>query len=318
MNSVKKHQEQARFYIGAIPIHGNIVLAPMDGITDHPFRLLCRRMGSAFTITEFINVMDVPCKLNNLDQRTFYVEDERPLGFQLYGIQPRDFVESALALLPRHPDFFDINLGCSVRRVSGRGAGAGLLTQPEVVAEIFKLLTKEIPIPITGKIRLGWDMESKNYMQIADILQDNGAAAISVHGRTRSQNWASPSSWAPIREVKQRLSIPVIGNGDIKTTDDIQRMMVETGCDAVMIGRAALGNPWLFTLIDKADLPRDEILRAIESHWKAITDFYGMEKASYIFRKHLKAYLNSPQFAHVDYKPILTSPDPVKALREVI
>jgi nifR3 family TIM-barrel protein len=318
MNSIDNHQAEAIFHIGDIPIYGDVVLAPMDGVSDHPFRLICRRMGSAFIVTEFINVMDVPNKLNNLDQRTFFVEEERPLGIQLYGIQPRDFVQSALALLPQHPDFFDINLGCSVRRVSGRGAGAGLLTQPQVVAEIFRLLTKEIPLPITGKIRLGWDMESRNYMQIADILQENGAAAISVHGRTRSQNWASPSTWAPIREVKQRLSIPVIGNGDVKTTADIQRMLDETGCDAVMIGRAALGNPWLFSRIDKADVVQEEILRMIETHWKATGDFFGIDKASYVFRKHLKAYLTCPQFAQLDYKPILTSPDPIKALREVI
>lgn len=316
--SINKHQKQIFFHIGDIPIHGDTILAPMDGVTDHPMRLLYRRMGSAITYTEFINVLDVPRGLNNLEQRVFFTQEERPLGFQLYGSQPREFLEAAQNLLRYQPDFFDINLGCSVRRVSGRGAGAGLLNQPEVVAEIFHLLTNEISVPITGKIRLGWDKENRNYIQIADILQDNGAAALAVHGRTRSQNWSSPSVWSPIREIKQRLAIPVIGNGDVETPEGITRMLAETGCDAVMIGRAALGNPWLFSGIEKDCLPQDDILRVIKTHWDDMAAFYGAEKASFLFRKHLKAYLNCPQFAHLNTKPILTSPDPIKTLLETI
>jgi nifR3 family TIM-barrel protein len=306
------------FHIGSIPVTSDVILAPMDGISDHPFRLLCRRIGSAVTYTEFINVLDVPARLNNLDRRIFFQEEERPIGFQLYGSQPQDFLTAARALLPDQPDFFDLNLGCSVRRVAGRGAGAGLLTQPQTIAEIAGLLVKEIPIPITAKIRLGWDEEHRNYLEVAHILEDNGIAALAVHGRTRRASWRDPSQWEAIAEIKQKVTIPVLGNGDVQTPADIDRMKKETGCDAVMIGRAALGNPWLFSRIDKNSLPALEIVQTIQTHWDSMSAFYGPEKASYGFRKHMKAYLSCPQFAGLDIKAIITSSQPMQTLHSLL
>lgn len=302
------------FHIGHIPVHGNIILAPMDGISDHPFRLICRRMGSALVYTEFINVLDVPRKLNNLVRRIHFSDEERPLGFQLYGSQPREFLDAALNLLDHQPDFIDINLGCSVKRVAGRGAGAGLLKQPKLIAEIARVLVKEIPIPITAKIRLGWDEEHRNYIEISKILQEQGVSALAVHGRTRRASWAEPSHWDAIAEIKAALSIPVIGNGDVQSVADITRMQQETDCDAIMIGRAALGNPWLFSRKERSTLKLEELLSTIQGHWDNIKTFYGPEKASYVFRKHLKAYLSAPQFPSLDIKTILTAPDPVAEL----
>lgn len=316
--TIDRNKQAIAFDVKNIPVHGDVILAPMDGISDHPFRLLCRRMGSALSYTEFINVLDVPRKLNDLEQRVFFSDEERPIGFQLYGSQPGEFLEAALLLLPYQPDFFDVNLGCSVRRVAGRGAGAGLLNQPETIAEIFHLLTQEIQLPITAKIRLGWDAESRNYLEIAEILQESGAAALAVHARTRRQSWSVPSDWSAIREIKERLTIPVIGNGDVETPEGIQRMKEETGCDAVMIGRGALGNPWIFSRINKQDLNQSEILEVIQSHWGDCASFYGAEKAAYVFRKHLKAYLDCPHFAHLDYRSILRNPQPVQALLDVL
>jgi nifR3 family TIM-barrel protein len=306
------------FFIGNIPVYGDVILAPMDGVCDEPTRRLYRRMGSAVTYTEFINVLDVPSNLKGLDKKITFVPEERPVGFQLYGSRPEDFVTAARLLLPHRPDFFDINLGCSVQCVAGRGAGAGLLTQPQVVAEIMHTMTTEFELPITAKMRLGWDRESLNYMEIAQLLVENGAVALAVHGRTRRQKWTEPSVWEPIREIKESVAIPVIGNGDVTTVQDIQRMKDETGCDAVMIGRGALGNPWLMQKVDKNELSREEILDVIREHWENMAAFHGAEKASFKFRKHLKGYLNCPQFADIDYPPILNSIEPLEALEAAL
>ena len=309
---------QPVFHIGSIPVFGNLILAPMDGICDQPTRALFREMGSAVTYTEFINVMDVPARLNNLDRRISFTPMERPLGFQLYGSQPEQFLTAAKLLSADQPDFFDINLGCSVRRVAGRGAGAGMLALPQLIEEIFRLLKSEIDLPITAKIRIGFDEEHRNYLEVAEMLEKLGAAALAVHGRTRKQNWSVPSDWKPIREIKQRATIPVIGNGDVRSVADITRMFAETGCDAVMIGRAALGNPWLFSRREKDTLPREEILEVIQRHWNDMAAFWGAEKASYTFRKHLKAYLDCPQFEGLETKSILNSLEPIEALNRAL
>ena len=313
-----KQSLQPVFHIGPIPVRGDLILAPMDGICDQPTRALFREMGSAVTYTEFINVMDVPVRLNNLDRRIAFTPAERPLGFQLYGSQPEQFLTAAKLLLADQPDFFDVNLGCSVRRVAGRGAGAGMLAQPQLIEETFRLLKAEIDLPITAKIRIGYDEEHRNYLEVTELLEKLGAAALAVHGRTRKQNWSVPSDWGPIREIKQRARIPVIGNGDVGNEDDIECMFAETGCDAVMIGRAALGNPWLFSRLEKTGLPKEEILAVIQRHWNAMAAFYGMEKASFMFRKHLKAYLNCHQFAGLETKPILNSPNLWEALQDAL
>jgi nifR3 family TIM-barrel protein len=301
------------FSFGNISVYGNLFLAPMDGISDQPFRWLCRSMGATVTYTEFINVLDVPMNLNYIDKRSCFSESERPVGFQLYGKDPDRILNAAQILSEKEPDFFDINLGCSVKRVVGRGAGAGLLKEPESVKNIITRLVKHIKVPITAKIRLGWDQENLNYKELSRIIQSSGAAMLTVHARSRDQNWQEPANWDTIREIKEVVQIPVIGNGDIHSKKDIQRMIRQTGCDGVMIGRAAIGNPWIFSEISKASLSSKQIINIIMIHWLLMIAFYGPKKTSRFFKKHLKAYLSCPQFAHIDLKKLISMPNPMKS-----
>ena len=242
------HTSSPTFYIRDIPVHGNLILAPMDGYSDQPFRSLARKLGSALSYTEFINTLDVIHKQPRfLAERIAYTTDERPIVYQLLDNDPQRLLAAAQRLLPHQPDIFDINLGCSARSVSGRGAGAGLLKTPEKIATIFNLLSKNLPIPITGKIRLGWDENTRNYQLVARIIEENGGQLIAVHGRTRAQQYSGQADWDAIAEIKQIVSIPVIANGDVQTVADIDRILAHTHCDGVMIGRAATTNPWIFS-----------------------------------------------------------------------
>jgi len=301
------------FSFGNISLYGNMILAPLDGISDQPFRWICRSMGSAATYTEFINVLDVPKNLDYIEKRACFSKSERPIGFQLYGKDSDNILKAALILSNKQPDFFDVNLGCSVKRVAGRGAGAGLLKDPEAIKNIITKLVKNINIPITAKIRLGWDQDTLNYKDLSRIIEDSGAAMIAVHARTRDQNWQESANWDAIGEIKQAVQIPVIGNGDVSSKKDVQKMIKQTGCDGVMIGRAALGNPWIFSEICKADLSAEEILIAVKIHWLLMIAFYGPDKTSSFFKKHLKAYLSCPQFSHVDLKKLISMPNPMRS-----
>jgi len=301
------------FSFGNISVNGNLILAPMDGISDQPFRWLCRNMGSAVSYTEFINVLDVPYNLNDIDKRTCFSDSERPVGFQLYGRDPDKILLAAEVLIEKGPDFFDINLGCSVRRVAGRGAGAGLLKEPKLVENIVTRLVKHIKVPITAKIRLGWNQENLNYQELSRIIEGSGASMIAVHARARNQSWHESANWDAIREIKETLKIPVIGNGDVHSQKDIQNMIKQTGCDGVMIGRAAIGNPWIFSERSKASLPAEQIINTVKTHWLQLIAFYGPEKASILFKKHLKAYLSCPQFSHIDLKELISLPNPMKS-----
>ena len=300
------------FQMGSYQIDGNLILAPMDGFTDQPFRWLCRRMGSTLTFSEFINVLDVPKNLNYIEKRTLFSENERPFGFQIYGSEPENIFRAAEILINKKPDFLDLNLGCSVQRVVGRGAGAGLLQFPEKIDGICFKVKRILNIPITAKIRLGWSVDTLNYIKVAKAIENAGASLITVHARARDQNWKKPAFWPPIREIVNSVKIPVIGNGDIQSYSDSCRMITETGCDAVMIGRAAIGNPWIFSKLKKESIPRDEILRVVALHWQLMIAFYGPNKASIWFKKHLKAYLLSPQFSDVDLKSLISMRNPMQ------
>ena len=299
------------FTFGNISVHGNLILAPMDGISDQPFRWICRSMGSAVTYTEFINVLDVPMNLDYIEKRTCFSNSERPVGFQLYGIDPDKILLAAQVLTEKGPDFFDINLGCSVRRVAGRGAGAGLLKEPKSVENIITRLVKHIKVPITAKIRLGWNQENLNYQELSRIIEGSGAAMIAVHARARDQSWQESANWNAIREIKETVQIPVIGNGDVQSQKDIRNMIKQTGCDGVMIGRAAIGNPWIFSDRSKVSLPAEQIINTVKIHWLLMIALYGPNKTSSFFKKHLKAYLSCPQFSHIDLKKLISLPNPM-------
>lgn len=305
------NQIQPRFFIGNIPIYGDLILAPMDGITDKPFRVLCRRLGSAMSVTEFINTLDVLTNHPRYHKRLAFETFERPLSLQFLGDEAEQILAAAKILVPRiQPDFIDINLGCQSKNVVARGAGAALLRSPEKIAEIFKHLTQSFNIPITGKIRLGWDDDELNYLQVAHTIEDSGGAMIAVHGRTRQQAYRGKAQWEPIREIKNTLHIPVIANGDVKAVADIDKLKLETGCDAVMIGRAAIGNPWIFSRMNRDDVPIPVVYKTIVDHLDSMLAFYG-ERGVITFRKYLKAYLKPYPIADDDLLKLLKNQDAI-------
>lgn len=287
----KTIKSESTFMIGQIPVHGSLILAPMDGYTDNPFRLICRRWGSACSYSEFINAMDLEGKHPHIAQRLYFSDEERPFGYQILDDSPERIMMAAHTLRKRNPDFLDINLGCCSRSVCSRGAGASLLKDPEKISTIIKSLVAEMDIPITAKMRLGWDNHSRNYLEIASRVQDAGASTLAVHGRTRMQFYCGTADWDAIAQVKQSLNIPVIGNGDVTSPQDIDRFFEHTGCDALMIGRGAVGNPWLFGHKDRAGCSRHEILDTALQHLDASIQFYGEEHGLVVFRKHAVNYL---------------------------
>jgi len=297
----------ANFHIGSVPVFGRAALAPMDGISDQPFRLICKKMGSALIISEFINAMDVEMGLNDFNKRISFTEFERPFGFQIYGAKTQNIVKAAIRLEELQPDFIDLNLGCAVRRIANRGAGAGLLKHPKKIVKILRSLVNQVQIPVTVKMRIGWDQSLINYQEVARIAEGEGARMISVHGRRKDQSWKEPADWEAIATIKRQVNIPVLGNGDIANHQDIDRMISETGCDGVMIGRAALGNPWLFSGRRKEEISQEDIRAVVLHHWHLMIAFFGQVEANLRFKKHLKAYLSCQQFTHLDLPSIMRS-----------
>jgi len=305
---------QSDFNIGPIPVFGRVSLAPMDGISDQPFRLICKKMGAAITISEFIHAIDVERQLNDFSYRTSFSEFERPFGYQVYGSNLFNIIKASSSLEKLAPDFIDLNLGCSVRRVANRGAGAGLLKNPKKIKDIVRSLVRDLSIPVSVKMRIGWNHSQQNYLEVAKISEGEGAQLLIVHGRRRDQTWDDPADWFSIRNIKQHVNIPVIGNGDISSIDDIDRMLSQTGCDGVMIGRAAIGNPWLFSGQIKENLSRQEILQVVLLHWVLMIAFFHCADANLRFKKHLKAYLSSPQFSDLDVSKILMKKNPMNVI----
>lgn len=298
------------FRIGNIPIQGDLILAPMDGITDYAFRGLCRRLGSALSVTEFINDLDVHEDNPRYPKRMVFDASHRPLSLQLLGENPEGMLSAAIHLVARvQPDLLDINLGCQSKNVTSRGAGAALLKTPEKIGRIFHLMTRQFDIPVTGKIRLGWDDDSLNYLEVAKTIQDNGGAMVAVHGRTRQQAYRGKARWEPIQEIKAALQIPVIGNGDVRTVADIEAIKAQTGCDAVMIGRAAVGNPWIFSRMDREDVPPSLVLQTLLDHLDSMLGFYD-ERGVITFRKYLKACLQPCDLPREKLLEVLKSKDP--------
>lgn len=303
------------FYVRQTPIYGDLILSPMDGFSDQPYRALCRSLGSAMSYTEFINALDVLQGHPHLWRKLAYLEQERPVVYQIFDSDPLRLLEAALRLQERCPDIIDINMGCSVRSVSGRGAGAGLLREPAKVARIFSLLSSSLEVPVTAKIRLGWDDDSRNYRQIARIIEENGGALIAVHGRTRAQGYAGRADWEAIAEIKQTVSIPVIANGDVSCVADIERIKAETGCDGVMIGRAAIGNPWIFSRLDHHQVSPALLHDTMQRHLKSMLEFYGQERGLVLFRKHASRYLASLGLEIGQRERLLTCAQPMEFLQ---
>jgi tRNA-dihydrouridine synthase B len=285
---------QPDFHVREIPIHGHAILAPMDGFSDLPFRLICRELGSAMSYTEFVSVDEISLT-RKPDARVWrklrFEASERPMTFQIYGHDEDRLVQVAERLQAYGPDIIDLNMGCWVNSVSGRGAGAGLLRTPDKIGRIFSRLSQTLGLPVTGKIRLGWDAETRNYLEVARVLEANGASLIAVHGRTKAQAYKGQADWDAIAAVKAAVKVPVVGSGDVKCAADIERMRRHTGVDAVMIGRAAIGNPWIFARKDRAQVTRAEVVTLMRRHLSLNIDFYGESGGLVLFRKHAARYI---------------------------
>ncbi len=286
------------FFIRDIPVYGDLILSPMAGFSDKPFRAICRALGSAMSYTEFVSADGLSHNSPKSWKYFDFAEEERPIACQLFDHDVDRLVTQCQRVAERlHPSTIDINMGCSVPKISQRGAGAGLLRTPERIAEIFTRLTHSLSIPVTGKIRLGWDDHSRNYLEVAHVLEDNGASAIAVHGRTKMQAYKGEADWLPIAEIKAAVKIPVIGNGDVRTVSDIERIKAQTGCDAVMIGRAAIGNPWIFQRKSFAEVTFEERAALIRQHLVAMLDYYGPRLGLVLFRKHVVKYIKGVPYA---------------------
>lgn len=305
------------FRVGDVEFSSPLIQAPLDGYSDSPFRRLTRSLGSPVSFTEFINGLDVIHETSNLPRRIFFEEEERPLVFQLFDEDPQRIIESAVILEERcHPEMFDVNMGCSARKVANRGAGAGLMRHPEKIAAIVDGLVKNVRVPVSVKIRLGWDENSKNFLEIAKIAEDKGAAMVTLHARTREQQYSGHADWSAIAALKKAVSIPVIGNGDVCTLADAQRMMDETGCDAVMVGRAGITNPWIFGGYDTDAIPRELYRETCLKHLTYIKEFNGEEWGCVVFRKFAVRYLKAIGVPRKSVTDLVTTEDPTDFARK--
>ncbi|HBG40508.1 MAG TPA: tRNA dihydrouridine synthase DusB [Porphyromonadaceae bacterium] len=225
-----------------------VFLAPMEDVTDIGFRLLCKRFGANMVYTEFVSSDALIRDVKKTKEKLAICEEERPVAIQIYGCDPAAMVEAAQICEEAGPDIIDINFGCPVKKVAGKGAGSGMLRTPELMIDITSQVVKAVKKPVTVKTRLGWDDQSKIIVTLAEQLQDCGIAALTIHGRTRAQMYTGTADWRLIGDVKNnpRMHIPIIGNGDIDSAEVCRRRFDETGVDAVMIGRATFGRPWIF------------------------------------------------------------------------
>ncbi len=278
------------FFVREIPIHGGTILAPMDGYSDWPFRSICRALGSAMSYTEFVKVEKILSRSKEPAKRLYYEDAERPVTFQIYGDDPDLILKAALIVEQWNPDIIDINMGCPAKSIADRGAGVGMMPSPLKIAETFKKLTSALKVPVTGKIRLGWDT-NKNYTLIARVVEENGGSLIAIHGRTKEQRYSGDADWDAIAEVKSTVRIPVIGSGDVRSVSDILRMKQYTHCDAVMIGRGAIANPWIFAGYDREEVPVELVKETIHEHLQKSIQFYGEEDGQRLFRKYAVQYL---------------------------
>lgn len=236
--------------IGGVPLKSHAVLAPMAGVSDRAYRELCVRFGAAYCVSEMVSSKALSFNSQKSEELMEISDLERPCGIQIFGDDPKCMADAAKHALENKPDIIDINMGCPAPKISSNGSGSALMKNPRLCGEIVKAVTAVTDIPVTVKIRKGWDDDSVNAVEVAKICESAGAAAITVHGRTRQQYYKPPVDYDIIRAVRESVSVPVIANGDIDSAERAKEVMDITGCDLVMIGRATLGNPWIFSQIN--------------------------------------------------------------------
>ena len=299
--------------IGDVEIKNQVVLAPMAGICNNAYRRIVKEMGCGLIYAEMVSDKAVSFKNERTLELLYMSEEERPINQQIFGSDVNSFVTAAKYIYETmKPDLIDINMGCPVPKVALRAqAGSALLKNPDKVYEIVSAVVKSVPIPVTVKIRSGWDSSSINAVEIAKKIEEAGAKAIAVHGRTRAQGYSGKADWSIIKKVKEAVFIPVIGNGDIRSCYDAKRMIEETGCDAVMIGRGALGNPWLIkecvdyleSGIEPQEVTVDEKIEMILKHLSYLLEIKPEKVAILELRSHAAWYLKGiPHTAQVRQK----------------
>lgn len=286
------------FCIGTVPINGKLVLGPMAGVTDPAFRLICKEHGADYIYTEMVSAKGILYQNKNTEALLRVEEAERPVALQLFGEDPVILSEQAKRIEERNFDVFDINMGCPVPKVVNNGEGSALMKHPERIGEIVSAVSRAVKKPVTIKIRKGFTENSINAVECAKIAEAAGAAAIAVHGRTREQYYSGTADWEIIKQVKEAVHIPVIGNGDVFTPQDAARMLKETGCDAVMLARGVRGNPWLFErtkeYLNSGKLPPEpaveEVAEIMRQHAELEIKYKGESIAMKEIRKHVAWY----------------------------
>lgn len=284
--------------IGNVILENNVVLAPMAGVTDLPFRLLCKEMGAGLICMEMVSAKAIFYNNKNTIDLLQIHEKECPVSLQFFGSDPKIMAEMAKKIEERPFSILDINMGCPVPKVVNNHEGSALMKDPELAEEIVRNVVKAIKKPVTVKIRKGFDEDHINAVEMAKRMEDAGASAIAVHGRTREQYYSGKADWDIIAQVKEAVSIPVIGNGDIFSPEDGKRMLEQTGCDGIMVGRGARGNPWIFRELnaylehgEKIERPApQEIKEMIEKHARLQLEYKGEYTAVREMRKHISWY----------------------------
>ncbi|WP_033152714.1 tRNA dihydrouridine synthase DusB [Pseudobutyrivibrio ruminis] len=284
--------------IGNVTLDNNLILAPMAGVTDLPFRLLCKEQGAALCCMEMVSAKGIYYNNKNTESLLTVDERERPVSLQLFGSDPEIMAAMAAKIEHRNFDILDINMGCPVPKVVNNGDGSALMKNPKLAGEIIEKMVKAIDKPVTVKIRKGFDDEHINAVEMAHIAQESGAAAVAVHGRTREQYYSGKADWSIIADVKNAVSIPVIGNGDILDAKDVIAMKEQTNCDGFMIGRGAQGNPWIFHQIlhyfETGEVigkpPIEEMIDTMLRHARLQIEFKGDYLGIREMRKHAAWY----------------------------
>ena len=287
--------------IGNVKIEGLAALAPMAGVTDKAYRKICRDFGAAFTVTEMVSSRAILFNYKKTNELFDIKGEEHPTAIQLFGDDPAIMAEAAKAVMVENPAFIDVNMGCPVPKIAGNNCGSALMKTPEKCGEIVYAMSKAVDVPITVKIRKGWDKDHVNAVEVAKICEEAGAKAITVHGRTKEQMYRPYADLSIIKEVKENVNIPVIGNGDVTDANSTAKMIAETGCDMVMVGRGALGRPWVFQEINAAlrdevrimpEPPLSKRLLVMRKHIEDMCRLKGENRAMREARKHVAWYIH--------------------------
>ncbi len=286
-------------FIGNLEIKGYAALAPMAGVADRAFREVCKKFGAAYVITEMVSSKGLTMQDRKSKELLFISDMEHPAAAQIFGDSPETMANAAIKAMEFSPDFIDINMGCPAPKIAGNGGGSALMKNPELAGEIVKEVRKAIDIPLSVKMRIGWDKDNLNCVELAKICEANGADAITVHGRTKMQMYSPPVNLDYIKKVKENVKIPVIGNGDIVDGKSAREMLDYTGCDFLMVGRGALGAPWVFSQInaylEKGEIMPDptieEKMNIMINHIKTVCEYKGEYVAMREARKHAAWYI---------------------------